>query len=49
LVNGYLVTRWIEKKIHIGTFKTELEACEAYNKTVIELNKNGTSFKVNTF
>jgi prophage antirepressor-like protein len=45
-VSSYTLNR---KKVHIGTFKTELEACEAYNKTVIELNKNGTSFKVNTF
>ena len=35
------------KNIHIGTFKTELEACKAYNETVIELNKNGCNYKVN--
>jgi len=44
-VSSYTLNR---KKVHIGTFKTELEACEAYNKTVVELNKNGTNFKVNT-
>jgi hypothetical protein len=26
---------------------TELEACQVYNKTVIELNKNGCNYKVN--
>ena len=36
------------KKIHIGTFNTEFEACEEYNKKVIELNKNGCNYKVNT-
>jgi hypothetical protein len=36
------------KKMHIGTFNTELEAVQAYNKTVIELNKHGCSYKVNT-
>ena len=41
---SYMMNR---KKIHIGTFKTELEACEAYNKIVIELNKNGCNYKVN--
>lgn len=41
---GYTLNR---KKIHIGTFNTELEACEAYNKTVIELNKNGCNYKIN--
>lgn len=35
------------KKIHIGTFNTELEACQAYNKAVIELNKNGCNYKIN--
>jgi phage anti-repressor protein len=35
------------KKIHIGTFDTQLEACIAYNQTVIELNKNGCKYKVN--
>lgn len=35
------------KKIHIGTFSTELEACIAYNNVVIELNKNGCNYKVN--
>ena len=35
------------KKTQIGTFNTELEACQAYNKTVIELNKNGCKYKVN--
>ena len=36
-----------KKKIHIGTFNTELEAYEAYNNVVIELNKNGCNYKVN--
>ena len=36
-----------KKKIHIGTFNTELEAREAYNNVVIELNKNGCNYKVN--
>jgi hypothetical protein len=35
------------KKIHIGTFDTELEACDAYNKIATELNKNGCNYKVN--
>jgi hypothetical protein len=35
------------KKNHIGTFETELEACEAYNKKVTELNKNGCNYKIN--
>jgi hypothetical protein len=41
---SYMINR---KKIHIGTFDTELEACAAYNQTVIELNKNGCNYKVN--
>jgi hypothetical protein len=41
---SYMLNR---KKIHIGTFNTELEACEAYNKIVIELNKNGCNYKIN--
>jgi prophage antirepressor-like protein len=36
-----------KKKIHIGTFNTELEACKAYNKIVIDLNKNGCNYKIN--
>jgi phage anti-repressor protein len=36
-----------QKKIHIGTFTTEQEACRAYNEKVIEMNKNGCTFKVN--
>ena len=40
----YMLNR---KKIHIGTFNTEREACEEYNKKVIELNKNGCNYKVN--
>jgi len=35
------------KKVHIGTFNTELEACMEYNKVVIELNKNGCTYKIN--
>jgi len=35
------------KKIHIGTYDTELEACHAYNNTVSELNKNGCNYKIN--
>ena len=35
------------KKIHIGTFNTELEACKAYNKVVIQLNENGCNYKIN--
>ncbi len=41
---SYVLNR---KKIHIGTFDTELEACQAYNNKVIELNKNGCNYKVN--
>jgi phage anti-repressor protein len=40
----YMLNR---KRINIGTFNTELEACQTYNKTVIELNKNGFNYKVN--
>jgi hypothetical protein len=40
----YMLNR---RGVHIGTFKTELEACKAYNETVIELNKNGCNYKVN--
>jgi phage anti-repressor protein len=40
----YMLNR---KRINLGTFDTELEACEIYNKTVIELNKNGCNYKVN--
>ena len=43
-VCSYMLNR---KKIHIGTFDTELEACQAYNEIVIELNKNGCNYKVN--
>lgn len=35
------------KKVHIGTFNTELEACEAYNNIIIELNKKGCNYEVN--
>ena len=42
--SSYMLNR---KKIHIGTFKTELEACQAYNNIVIDLNKNGCNYKVN--
>ena len=41
---SYMLNR---KKIHIGTFNTELEACKAYNQIIIELNKNGCNYKVN--
>lgn len=41
---SYMLNR---KKVHIGTFDTELEACHAYNKVVIELNKNGCNYNVN--
>jgi hypothetical protein len=41
---NYMLNR---KKIHIGTFITEIEACEAYNKVVIELNKTGCNYNVN--
>jgi hypothetical protein len=40
----YMLNR---KRINIGTFNTELEACQAYNNTVIELNKNGCNYKIN--
>ena len=43
---SYMMNR---KKIHIGTFNTELEAVEAYNKVVIELNKSGCNYKINIF
>jgi hypothetical protein len=36
-----------KKKIHIGTFNTELQACQAYNETVSELNKNGCNYNIN--
>ena len=41
---SYMMNR---KKVHIGTFDTELEACREYNKTVTELNINGCNYKVN--
>jgi phage anti-repressor protein len=41
----YMLNR---KRVNLGTFDTELEACEAYNNAVIELNKNGCNYKVNT-
>lgn len=37
------------KKVHIGTFDTELEACKAYNDTVSKLNDNGCNYKINKF
>ena len=43
-VCSYMMNR---KKIHIGTYETELEACQAYNNVVIELNKTGCKYKVN--
>lgn len=41
---SYMMNR---KKIHIGTFDTELEACTAYNEVIIKLNNNGFNYKVN--
>ena len=41
----YMLNR---KRVNLGTFDTELEACEAYNNAVTELNKNGCNYKVNT-
>ena len=43
-VSSYMLNR---KKVHIGTFQTELDACKAYNNQVIELNKNGCNYKIN--
>lgn len=43
-VCSYMLNR---KKVHIGTFNTELEAAEAYNNTVTILNKNGCNYPVN--
>jgi prophage antirepressor-like protein len=43
-VCSYVINK---KKIHIGTFNTELEACKAYNNVVIELNKNGCNYNIN--
>ena len=40
----YMLNR---KRINIGTFNTELEACQAYNNTVIDLNKNGCNYELN--
>ena len=37
-----------KKKVHIGTYETELDACNAYNKVVSELNKNGCSYVLNS-
>jgi len=41
---SYMLNR---KKIHIGTFNTELQACQAYNETVSKLNKNSCNYKIN--
>lgn len=41
---NYMMNR---KKIHIGTFQTEDEACREYNKTVTKLNEQGFNYKVN--
>jgi group I intron endonuclease len=38
-----------KKQKQIGSFDTELEAANEYNKIVIELNKNGCTYKVNIF
>ncbi|NDA64656.1 MAG: hypothetical protein EBX50_21895, partial [Chitinophagia bacterium] len=38
---SYMLNR---KKMHIGTFNT---ACLAYNKIVIQVNKNGGNYKIN--
>ena len=42
--SGYTMN---QKKIHLGSFKTEIEACTIYNDTVIKLNENGFKYKVN--
>jgi hypothetical protein len=39
----------LNRKKPLGTFITEIETCEAYNKVVIELNKTGCNYKVNNF
>ena len=41
---SYMMNR---KKIHIGTFETEDEACREYNQTVSKLNEQGFNYKVN--
>lgn len=43
-VSNYMLNK---KKVHIGTFNTELEAVYAYNNTVIILNQNGCKYPVN--
>jgi len=43
---SYMLNR---KKNHIGSFLTELEAAESYNKAVIELNNKGFNYKINVF
>lgn len=35
------------KKVHIGTYNTELDAAKAYNKMVSDLNKHGCNYVVN--
>jgi prophage antirepressor-like protein len=42
---GYTLNR---KKYRIGRFNTELEAAKAYNNVIIEMNKKGCNYKVNT-
>ena len=41
---NYMLNR---KKVHIGTFNTELEAVRAYNSTVTYLNRSGCKYPVN--
>ena len=41
---AYMMNR---KRIRIGYFDTELEACIQYNNTVFELNKKGCNYKIN--
>jgi phage anti-repressor protein len=41
---SYMMNR---KKVHIGTFNTELEAAKAYNERVSSLNASGFNYKVN--
>ena len=40
----YMINR---KRINIGYFENEIDAAKAYNNTVLELNKNGSKYKIN--